>query len=227
MLKKYFCAAALLLLGAGAHAVPVDLVDDLAQAAPKLDRQVLELALHAAERAEAAGQGGDHRLTVIDYSLPSKQPRLWVFDTDQRQLLFEERVAHGKNTGGHAASSFSNANGSKQTSLGLFRTADTYHGGNGYSLRLDGLDKGYNDKARERYIVMHGAWYVNDDLVRKQGRIGRSWGCPAVREEIAKQLIDTIKDGSLVFAYYPDQAYLASSQYTRDASATTTLAAAP
>ena len=226
MFKKIVIAATLLFSAVGtASAVSVELVNALQKAAPTLDRQVLELALHAVERAERTGQGGDHRLTVIDYSLASTEPRLWVFDIDARELLYHERVAHGKNTGGNYAKSFSNTPDSKQTSIGLFRTAGTYVGGNGYSLKLDGLDKGFNDNARKRYIVMHGAWYVNDDLIEQQGRIGRSWGCPAVRDEIARELIDSIKDGSLVFAYYPDQRYLASSQYTQGSSAGTMLAA--
>ncbi len=232
MLKKLMMITILALTGTGtAGAVESTLVKDLTKAAPTIDQQVLLLALHAAERAKTAGEGDDRRLTVIDYSLPSTEPRLWVFDTQTRELLYHERVAHGKNTGGNMSERFSNIPDSKQTSLGLFRTAGTYVGSNGYSLKLDGLDMGFNDKARERYIVMHGAWYVNDDLVAQQGRIGRSWGCPAVRNEIARELIDTIKGGSLMFAYYPDQNYLASSSYTKDAATTaskaTSVMAAP
>ena len=123
----------------------------------------------------------DRLLTVIDYSRASTQPRLWVLDLEREQLLFEELVAHGQGSGENFATRFSNADGSHQTSLGLFRTADTYVGGNGYSLRLDGLEAGFNDRARERAIVMHGAPYVSDNNVRTVGRLGRSHGCPALR----------------------------------------------
>jgi hypothetical protein len=102
--------------------------------------------------------------------------------------------------------------GSRQTSLGLFRTSETYQGSNGYSLRLDGLEPGFNDLARERAIVLHGAGYVSEDLVRRQGRLGRSWGCPAVRSGVAQPLIDDLKDGQYVFAYYPDAEWLRRSR---------------
>jgi hypothetical protein len=111
-------------------------------------------------------------------------------------------VAHGANTGEAWAQRFSNVLGSKQTSLGLFLTGDPYVGDNGYSLRLHGLDRGVNDRAYERAVVMHGAPYVSDQFVREHGRIGRSWGCPAVSQEIARPLIETIRGGSLVYAYY-------------------------
>lgn len=186
----------------------------LAAAAPTLDRQVLERALAAAACAVAEGEARrDEILTVIDYSLPSAKKRLWTFDLARGKLLFHERVAHGKNTGLTRAERFSNDEGSLQTSLGLFRTADTYIGGNGYSLRLHGLEPGVNDRALERLIVIHGAWYVSDEFATQHGRIGRSWGCPAVRAEVARPLIDRIKGGSLVFAYYPDDDWLGDSRF--------------
>ena len=187
-------------------------LDRLAALAPELDRDVLELALEA--RREAVRRGDATRselLTVIDYSLPSTEKRLWVFDTRAEELLFHELVAHGKNTGDNLARSFSNRENSLQTSLGTFVTADTYQGGNGYSLRLKGLDRGYNDNALSRYIVMHGAPYVSEAVARQQGRIGRSWGCPALSQTVAPQVIDTIKGGSVIFSYYPDNDWLASS----------------
>ncbi len=185
----------------------------LLRSAPDLDRSVLRLALTARSCAERYGESPSTRLTVIDYSLPSTRKRLWVFDLARGRLLHQELVAHGKNTGENHARHFSNRPGSLQTSIGLFRTADTYRGSNGYSLRLEGLEPGFNDKAMERAIVMHGAPYVDPRLSRTQGRIGRSWGCPAVRTGIARQLIDTIKGGHFVFSYYPDQQWLKTSQF--------------
>jgi hypothetical protein len=97
---------------------------------------------------------------------------------------------------------------SRQTSLGLFLTAGTYEGGNGYSMKLQGLDAGVNDRAEQRHIVMHGAWYVSADHARRQGRLGRSWGCPALSEQVARTVIDTIKGGSFVFSYSGEQTWL-------------------
>jgi hypothetical protein len=179
-----------------------------------LDRSILDLALGAAACAVKSGAvDGPRTLTVIDYSRPSSQERLWVFDLKTHELLYEELVAHGQGTGANLAKSFSNDNESHQTSLGLFVTGTAYVGKNGYSLRLDGLDKGYNDRARERAIVMHGAPYVSEAFVKANGRLGRSWGCPAVSDAVARELIDRVKGGSLVFAYYPDAGWLKASRY--------------
>ena len=179
-----------------------------------LDRDVLDLALNAASCAVRTGAVKSPRtLTVIDYSRPSSRERLWVFDVKTGELLYEELVAHGQGTGADLATRFSNKDESHQTSLGLFVTDTTYVGKNGYSLRLDGLDKGYNDRARERAIVMHGAPYVNEAFVKANGRLGRSWGCPAVSDAVARELIDRVKGGSLVFAYYPDSNWLKTSKY--------------
>lgn len=177
-----------------------------------LDRSVLDLALDAAASAvDRRLVSAPPSLTVIDYSKPSTVRRLWVFDVRTHALLFDELVAHGRGSGTRVATRFSNADGSDESSLGLFRTDKPYMGHNGYSLRLDGLEPGVNDHARARAIVVHGAWYVSDAIAKAQGYIGRSLGCPAVRPEIAHALIDTIKDGGLVFAYYPDQSWLRSS----------------
>jgi hypothetical protein len=179
-----------------------------------LDRDVLDLALGAASCAVRSGAVKSPRtLTVIDYSRPSSRERLWVLDLKTGELLYEELVAHGQGTGADVATKFSNTDESHQTSLGLFVTDTTYVGKNGYSLRLDGLDKGYNDRARDRAIVMHGAPYVNEAFVKANGRLGRSWGCPAVSDAVARELIDRVKGGSLVFAYYPDAQWLKTSKY--------------
>ena len=179
-----------------------------------IDAKVFSLALDAASCAVRSGAvDGPSTLSVIDYSRPSTSPRLWVFDLESRELLYEELVAHGQGSGGNLATQFSNTEDSHQSSLGLFVTEGTYVGRNGYSLRLNGLDRGFNDRARERAIVVHGAPYVDAKLALAQGRLGRSWGCPALREAVARDLIDRVKGGSLVFAYYPDPLWLASSAY--------------
>ena len=179
-----------------------------------IDPQVFSLALDAASCAVRSGAvAAPATLTVIDYSKPSTEKRLWVYDLSRRSLLYEELVAHGQGSGANLPTAFSNTPESRQSSLGLFVTEGTYIGQNGYSLRLNGLDRGFNDLARERAIVMHGAPYVSAAIASAQGRLGRSWGCPALREAIATELIDRVKGGSLVFAYYPDQRWLGGSRY--------------
>lgn len=196
-----------------------ELVRTLSQSAPTLRTDVLRLALKGATCAAQEGLvSRKELLTVIDYSMPSTQPRLFVFDVAARKLLFKELVAHGKNSGDNITKFFSNSEGSLATSMGLFVTANTYIGSNGYSLRLKGLDDGFNDRAWSRAIVMHGASYVSNAASRALGRLGRSWGCPAVRPEVAKKLIDTLKGGSPIFAYYPDLRYLKSSKFLRGLS---------
>ena len=184
----------------------------LLRQAPGLRGEVLRLALDATQSASERGLvRRKDILTVIDYSLPSTQPRLFVFDLGKRKLLFRELVAHGKNSGGNLTKFFSNSPGSLATSLGLFVTEDTYMGGNGYSLRLRGLEEGVNDMALDRAIVMHGASYVSRAAIQALGRLGRSWGCPAVRDEIAAEMIDQLKGGQFIFSYYPDDAWRARS----------------
>ncbi|HBK44862.1 MAG TPA: hypothetical protein DDZ67_00195 [Xanthomonadaceae bacterium] len=189
------------------------LVAALAQQAPTLDRQVLALAteaLQCARRRQQVPAGA--LLGVIDYSRPSTERRLWVFDPARQRLLFQEWVAHGRNTGSNLATRFSNDDGSYMSSIGAFTAQETYTGHNGYSLRLQGLEPGFNDRARDRAIVMHGAPYVNEAIIRAQGRLGRSLGCPAVRPAIAHQLIDTLRGGAFLFAYYPDREWLKQSR---------------
>ncbi|PRH81892.1 murein L,D-transpeptidase catalytic domain family protein [Arenimonas caeni] len=204
-------AWALLALAGPALAEPA-LLGELQAQAPAADPKVLALALEARECAAESAPSAS-RLAVIDYSRPSTEPRLWVFDLERRKLLYAEHVAHGRGSGENLPTTFSNRNGSHQSSLGLFVTAETYHGGNGYSLRMDGLEPGVNDAARERLIVMHGAPYVDPLTAALQGRLGRSFGCPAVRPEVAREMIDTLKQGQLVFAYYPDEDWLGSSRF--------------
>lgn len=183
---------------------------------------VLQLAIDAVSCAVNSGAlEAPRTLTVIDYSLPSTQERLWVFDVPSGRMLFKELVAHGRNTGENLARSFSDVMNSRQSSLGLFVTRDTYVGSNGYSLRMDGLEPGFNGNAIDRAIVMHGAPYVDPALAKQQGRIGRSWGCPALREAIARDVIDTVRGGGVIFSYYPDKNWLTNSRFlncTRPAS---------
>jgi hypothetical protein len=193
---------------------PEPLVKTLLRQAPGLRGEVLRMALTAAQKASSEGLVKRRDLlTVIDYSLPSTQPRLFVFNLATRKLLFRELVAHGKNSGDNEATYFSNSPGSLATSLGLFVTADVYNGSNGYSLRLKGLEEGINDMAWDRAIVMHGAAYVSRAAISALGRLGRSWGCPAVRQEIAKKLINTLRGGTAIFAYYPEQQWLHKSSF--------------
>jgi len=197
-----------------AMAEPAPSVKALVRQAPGLRADVLKMALDAASRAAKQGLvKRSNLLTVIDYSIPSSEPRLFVFDLAKRKLLFRELCAHGKNSGDDKTSFFSNSPGSLATSLGLFVTADTYTGSNGYSLRLKGLEEGINDMAWDRAIVMHGAYYVSREAIRALGRLGRSWGCPAVRAEVAHDIIDTIRGGSAVFAYYPEKRWLKTSAF--------------
>lgn len=201
------------------------LVAALEQEAPALRPEVIELALSARAAATRAGLVPHPEiLTVIDYSLPSTERRLWVFDLERQRLLFHELVAHGQRSGENLATHFSNRLGSRQTSLGLFVTADAYDGQNGYSLRLDGLEAGINDRARDRAIVIHGAPYVSASTVAELGRLGRSLGCPAVSKTVARGLIDTIKGGTAVFAYYPEWKWLARSAFLKGRAAARALA---
>ena len=186
----------------------------------------VDASLLASRCTVTRGMSPASRLAVIDYSRPSTEQRLWVFDLDSRTLLFRELVAHGRNSGDNLATRFSNADESLSSSIGLYRTMSPYSGHNGYSLRMQGLEPGFNDHAMERAIVIHGAAYVSADMAKQHGRIGRSWGCPAVRTAVAHQLIDTLKDGQLVFSYYPDQRWLGASTYLNCGESTAALARA-
>lgn len=169
--------------------------------------QVLDMALRAHARAVAAHETTRPILTVIDYSLPSRERRLWVLDLEQGTVLAHELVAHGKASGDDLAHSFSNAAGSYESSLGTFITAtDPYQGKHGLSLRLRGLDPTLNSNAESRAIVVHAADYVNADIVAQLGRLGRSEGCPALNPAVAPRIIHMIEGGTVVFSYYPTPA---------------------
>lgn len=185
----------------------------LAAVAPALPAHTLELALRAWSRAGNEGLTRSSVLTVIDYSLPSTEKRLWVFDVAQGRVLFHELVAHGSGTGANVATAFSNRPGSHQSSYGTFVTGPTYHGKHGLSLRLKGLEPGINHLAEARAIVVHGAKYVSESVVRTMGRLGRSQGCPAVREEVSAGLIRAIQDGTVLFSYWHDAGWEATSKF--------------
>ncbi len=189
------------------------LVKKLLSQTEHLEEATLQKALTAFDNAKSAGLSDSDLFTIIDYSQASTQPRLWVFNLENTELIYEELVAHGRGSGENLPTKFSNQHSSYQSSLGLFKTEETYFGRNGYSLRLEGLEQGVNHAARERAIVFHGADYVDPSFIAKHGRLGRSHGCPAVNPAVNKELIDTIKNGSLVFIYYPDQDYLAGSKF--------------
>ncbi len=184
-------------------------LDRLAALAPGLSPGVLDRALTAVACAPDPEVREARVLAVIDYSLPSTTPRLWVFDRDEPRLLFHALVAHGSGSGANYATRFSNRHGTRQSSLGLFLAGGTYHGRNGYSLHLDGLDPGVNDRARARAIVMHGAWYVNAAFAKRHGRLGRSWGCPALERSVAPLVIDTLKGGGVLYVSAEEPEWLA------------------
>ena len=147
-------------------------------------------------------------LTIIDFSKPSTRDRFFVIDLKNKLILYKSLVAHGRNSGENTADSFSNSTESLKSCLGFFLTAETYVGKHGYSLKLDGLEPGINDNARQRTIVIHGADYVSLSFARQHGRLGRSWGCPALPVENSKEIIDKISQGSCLFIYGNDPEYL-------------------
>lgn len=179
-----------------------------------IDDKALRVSLMAYMTAHRRGYVNNKQmLTVIDYSKPATEKRLWVFDLKRNRTLFNTYVTHGKNSGLLNATSFSNDPGSLKSSIGVFVTDEPYMGKNGYSLRLRGLERGVNDNAYRRAVVVHGAWYVNPATIQRYGQIGRSWGCPAVSADLAKPLINTIKDDTVLVAYYPDRYWLSHSRF--------------
>jgi hypothetical protein len=174
----------------------------------KLDFEIFQNVMESLDEMEYKNE---EIVTIIDFSKPSTEKRLFIIDLKKQKILHHTLVAHGKNTGQNEAVKFSNAKGSNSSSLGLYRTAEPYYGKHGYSLRLDGLEKGFNDNARNRAVVMHSAAYVSEDFIDKYGRLGRSFGCPAVPVEHSKEIIDLIKNGSCLYIYADDSNYLENS----------------
>lgn len=188
-----------------------------AYAGDGLDPVVMERALTAFDEAWHDDETSKLLYTVADFDKPSTQPRLFTFSLATGDLLFNELVTHGEAssspTNPAMVAQMSNTNGSHMSSVGLMRAAETYQGSNGYSMRLDGLEPGFNDAVRPRAIVMHEATYATQAFVNANGYLGRSWGCPAVDPQVNAQLIDTIKNGSLFFSHFSDPNWLASSDY--------------
>lgn len=179
-----------------------------------LNPDIVKLAVKAFSSAQESGiHITKPILTIIDYTLPSTYKRLWVIDIARTKILYNSLVAHGKYSGENYTTNFSNRINSLQTSVGLFLTENTYLGRYGYSLRLQGLEKGFNDNAKARTIVFHGASYVNKKFAASIGRIGRSWGCPAVEPKLAKPIINIIKDGTLIFSFSNHPQWLSQSKF--------------
>ena len=186
----------------------VSVYDSLKLNLAGLNRKAFELAQKGFDKLKEQGVIlNDHVISIIDFSLPSTEKRLYVLDLNNYQVLYKTYVAHGKNSGTVMANSFSNTPSSNKSSLGFYKTLSTYNGKHGFSLRLEGLERGINDNAYERAIVMHGADYVSPSYIPKLGFIGRSQGCPAVSNREAKPIINTIKDGSCLFIYHPNENY--------------------
>ena len=181
--------------------------------APTLNADVINKILMTLRCADAQNIYHNNILTVIDYSMPSSEKRLWIFDLEKNKLLFHTYVSHGIKSGTLLSSYFSNNFNSKASSIGVYNTEKSYRGRHGISLKLYGLDKDFNDNAYNRFIVLHGTWYVNEDFVKKYGRVGRSWGCPTLPLDLTQPIIDTIKDRSLLIAYYPSDAWLLKSPF--------------
>ena len=195
----------------------------LSAAAPgPVSTDVLELAFSAASCAVRAGSVGQPAtLTVIDYSKPSTEKRLWVLDLESKQVVFHTLVAHGHNSGDNMATNFSNENESNMSSLGFYVTQSEYNGKHGRSLKLQGVDEGYNTNALARSVVMHGADYVSEEFIRQYGRLGRSLGCPALPMDQYSQIIDAVGDGTCLFLNGNDASY--SSKYLNQDVAMNTL----
>ncbi|MCB9673630.1 MAG: murein L,D-transpeptidase catalytic domain family protein [Alphaproteobacteria bacterium] len=201
----------------GAYSVRFNLTTLDAYASEGLQPFVMDHALTAFDEAWRGGETSKLVFTVADFTMPSYERRLWTFDLATGDLLFDEYVSHGSGSGdpSNAAmvAAMSNIDGSHMSSVGLMRTAETYYGSKGYSLRLDGLEPGYNDAVRPRAIVFHGADYATQSFVNTNGYLGRSWGCPAVDPAVTTSLIDTIKDGTLYMSFFDDNGWLGTSSY--------------
>ncbi len=188
------------------------LYDNLRLDTLALSRQAFEYAIEGYKSLKTAGElSNDRILSIVDFSLPSSQKRLFIIDIISGKLLFNTFVSHGRNSGAAMATRFSNRPESNQSSLGFYVTGDTYRGEHGYSLKLEGVEKGINDNALMRNIVVHGAAYVNEKIISQKGYIGRSLGCPAIPDKLKTAVINVIRNGSCLFLYSPDRHYLSHS----------------
>lgn len=194
----------------------VSLYDSLQLGALGLSRQAFDYALKGYNYLLSSGRlTNDKLLSIVDFSLPSSKKRLFIIDLQKNEVVYNTYVAHGRNSGREVASQFSNEPESNKSSLGFYVTGDTYIGKHGFSLRLLGEEKGINDNANSRAIVMHSAPYVSEEAIKMQGFIGRSLGCPALPENVYKPIIDKIKNGSCLFLYSPDKYYASHSEIVK------------
>ena len=190
-----------------------DISDLLHKEAPTLNERVINKVLTTLKCASQYNVDRNDILTIIDYSLPSNEKRLWVLNLKEKKLLFYTYVSHGIKSGTLETSYFSNKFNSKASSIGVYKTEQAYYGREGLSLRLDGLDRSFNDNASNRSVVMHGGWYMDEHFIQRYGRPGRSWGCPALPLSQYQPIINTIKDNSLLVAYYPSDTWFVKSKF--------------
>jgi hypothetical protein len=190
-----------------------ELAKMLRQQAPTMQADVINKTVRSMDCANQGNIAHQSILTVIDYSLPSSEKRLWVFDLQTQKLLYHTFVAHGIKSGANYTTFYSNKNNSKSSSIGVYLTKIGYIGREGTSLKLQGLDRGLNDNAEGRSIVMHGAFYAEEAFIKKYGRAGRSWGCPALPASLSKSIIDTIKNDNLMVVYYPSEQWVKHSRF--------------
>ncbi len=190
----------------------IDKIYEEASLAPVMEKDVFRMAMTGYSKIAPEN---DSLISIIDFSRPSTDKRFYLIDLANRTLLFNTYTSHGVNTGEDLAVAFSNKNGSRQSSLGFYLTAETYEGKHGTSLKLDGLERGFNNRARKRYIVIHSADYVSENFIKRNGRLGRSWGCPALPPGLTQDIIEKIKEGSVLFIYGNDENYLSKSKLIR------------
>jgi len=181
--------------------------------AKNINPHVLELAINAYYKARQKGLDNKGILTIVDYSLPSSEKRMWVLNLNDLHLIHYSLVTHGSGSGLLYARHFSNTPESYESSLGLYLTKKSYDGQVGHALRLQGLEPGFNDNAEHRGIVVHAAEYADENFIDQYGRLGRSEGCFALPVSSSKNIIESIEDGTLIFAYYPDRDWLKQSHY--------------
>lgn len=197
--------------------IPIKPLNEIKKAlrkqAPTLNKKVINVVITALKCANKNEIAHNHILTIIDYSLPANQKRLWVFDLSKNKLLFHTYISHSIKSGTLLTNRFSNKPNSKTSSLGIFVTENAYRGRHGASLKLIGIDSNFNNNAYKRFIVMHGAWYMNEKFIEKYGRPGRSWGCPALPLKVTTPIIKSIKDNALFVVYYPSAKWLAQSKF--------------
>jgi hypothetical protein len=197
-----------------AGAINLELYTTVKLAELGLDRTIFELAIKGLNKLVSSGRLLNSTIvTIVDYSQSSNKKRLYVIDLKNKRMLFNTYVAHGRNTGSEFAKNFSNEEGSFKSSLGFYVTAHPITGSHtGFSLLIEGVEQGFNDHAGKREIIVHGADYATEKFIRKNGRLGRSMGCPTLPPELNRPIIETIKDGTCLFIYNPDNKYLVGSQ---------------